>query len=224
MGLNAEARGALFVIADTGLRLSEALNLNETTIHLDGDIPYIEVLPDGRRVKTQDSIRTIPLVGTALAAMKQHPKGFPRYIDKGASFSAYVNGYLLDRGLRPTRKHTVYSLRHSFKDRLIAAKCQDSMIEALMGHADDHPKYGSGPSLDLKFEVLHAIAFTPGRPVGFQRRSPPTSMGLVFGIERIGAALAAVNGSSARWHWRCFWITMRRRYADTKTAIDQTRR
>jgi integrase len=161
MGLNAEARAAVLLIADTGLRLSEAINLNETTIHLDCDIPYIEVLPDGRRVKTKDSIRTIPLVGCALAAMKMHPKGFPRYLDKGASFSAYVNGYLLDKGLRPTRKHTVYSLRHTFKDRLIAAKCQDSMIEALMGHADDHPKYGSGPALDLKAEVLHGIAFTP---------------------------------------------------------------
>lgn len=161
MGLNAEARGALFLIADTGLRLSEAVNLNESSIHLDCDIPHVEVLPDGRRVKTQDSIRTIPLVGCALAAMRQHPAGFPRYLDKGASFSAYVNGYLLDRGLRPTRKHTVYSLRHTFKDRLIAAKCQDSMIEALMGHSDDHPKYGSGPALDLKAEVLHVIAFTP---------------------------------------------------------------
>ncbi len=119
------------------------------------------VLPDGRRVKTKDSIRTIPLVGTALAAMKRHPKGFPRYVDKGASLSAYVNRYLLDKGLRPTRKHTLYSLRHTFKDRLIAAKCQDSMIEALMGHSDDHPKYGSGPALDLKAEALHVIAFMP---------------------------------------------------------------
>lgn len=161
MGMNPEARGAIFLIADTGLRLSEAVNLNESTIHLDCDIPHVEVLPDGRRVKTQDSIRVIPLVGCALAAMQLHPKGFPRYIDKGASFSARVNEYLLARGLRPTRKHTVYSLRHTFKDRLIAAKCQDSMIEALMGHSDDHPKYGSGPALDLKFEVLHAIAFTP---------------------------------------------------------------
>lgn len=161
IGLNDQARRAVFLIADTGLRLSEAVNLNETTIHLDCNIPYVEVLPDGRRVKTADSIRTIPLVGAALAAMRLHPKGFPRYHDKGASFSAYVNGYLQERGLRPTQQHTVYSLRHTFKDRLIAAKCQDSMIEALMGHADDHPKYGEGPSLELKAEVLSAIAFTP---------------------------------------------------------------
>jgi integrase len=161
MGMNDEARRAVMLMADTGLRLSEAVNLNERTIHLDCDIPYIEVLPDGRRVKTRPSIREIPLVGTALAAMKLQRQGFPRYVDKGASFSAYVNGYLLEAGLRPTRKHTVYSLRHTFKDRLIAAQCQDSMIESLMGHSDDHPKYGSGPALDLKHKVLHAIAFNP---------------------------------------------------------------
>jgi integrase len=163
MGLNDEARRAVFLIADSGLRLSEAVNLNETTIFLECSVPYVKVMPDGRRVKTPDSIREIPLVGTALAAMRLHPKGFPRYQDKGASFSAYVNGYLKDAGLRPTPKHTVYSLRHTFKDRLIALKEQDSMIEALMGHADDHPKYGAGPSLELKLEVLQRIAFRPPR-------------------------------------------------------------
>jgi len=159
MGLNDEARRAVMLVADTGLRPSEAINLNETTIHLCGTIPYVHVKPDGRRVKSRDSVRQIPLVGVALAAMRLQPKGFPTYLDEGSSFSAEVNTYLVDRGLRPTPEHSLYSLRHTFKDRLIAAKCEDSMIEALMGHADDHPKYGHGPALDLKLEVLQAIAF-----------------------------------------------------------------
>jgi integrase len=163
MQLNEDARRAIFLIADTGLRLSEAVNLNETTIFLDTKIPYVKVMPDGRRVKSDDSIREIPLVGVALEAMKLQPSGFPRYADKGASLSAYANGWLLQNDLRPTRKHTIYSLRHTFKDRLIAAKEQDSMIEALLGHADDHPKYGSGPDLKLKHEVLKKIAFKPPR-------------------------------------------------------------
>jgi integrase len=161
MGINDEARRAIFLIADTGLRLSEAVNLNKTTIFLDCDIPYVRVIPDGRHVKNSDSVREIPLVGCALAAMQLQPKGFPRYVDKGGQFSETANAYLQKQNLRPTRKHTVYSLRHTFKDRLIAAKQQDSIIEALMGHADDHPKYGSGPSLSLKQEVLQRIAFTP---------------------------------------------------------------
>lgn len=160
MGLNEEARRAVMLIADTGLRLSEAVNLNEATIHLDCGIPYVEVKPDGRRVKTQDSIRQVPLVGVALAAMKLHPQGFPRYHDKGASFSAYVNAYLSDHKLRPTPKHSVYSFRHTFEDRLKATKAQDSMIDELMGHADGKGyKYGSGHPLALKAEVLQAIAF-----------------------------------------------------------------
>lgn len=159
MGLNAEARRTIMLIADTGLRLSEAINLNGTTIHLGCTVPYVKVLPDGRHVKTADSVREIPLVGVALAAMRLQPNGFPKYVDRGSQFSMEVNKYLSAHGLRQTPKHTLYSLRHTFKDRLVAAKCQDSMIEALMGHADDHPKYGDGPSLDLKLEVLQAIAF-----------------------------------------------------------------
>ncbi len=161
MGLNAEARRTIMLIADTGLRLSEAINLNENAIHLDCAVPYVEVLPEGRHVKTAESVREIPLVGVALAAMKLQPKGFPKYVDRGPQFSMEVNRYLTAHGLRPTPKHTLYSLRHTFKDRLVAAKCQDSMIEALMGHADEHPKYGAGPSLALKLEALHAIAFRP---------------------------------------------------------------
>jgi integrase len=63
--------------------------------------------------------------------------------------------------LRPTEEHTVYSLRHSFKDRLIAAEAQDSLIDSLMGHDTYKPKYGKGPSLVLKLKYLQRIAFKP---------------------------------------------------------------
>jgi len=163
MGLNEEARRCVLLIADTGLRLSEAANLNEGTIHLDGDIPYVQVRPDGRRIKTEQSERDIPLVGVSLEAAKAQPRGFPRYADKGASLSAVVNKFLDDKKLRPTKKHSVYSLRHSFKDRLIAAKAPDSLIDSLMGHRGSAPKYGVGPQLDLKLEWLSQIAFIPSR-------------------------------------------------------------
>jgi len=159
MGLNPEARRVVMLIADTGLRLSEAINLNATTVHIDCSIPFVEVRPDGRHVKTSDSIRSIPLVGAAFAAMLLQPSGFPRYVDRSAQISFEVSRYLTAHGLRPTPKHTLYSLRHTFKDRLVAARCEDSVIEALMGHADDHPKYGDGPPLKMKAEVLQAIAF-----------------------------------------------------------------
>jgi integrase len=160
-GLNEDARYIIYVIADTGLRPSEVVNLNRKTIHLNAKIPYVSVLPDGRRLKTDDSLREIPLVGVALAALKMRPEGFPRYRDNSSTFSATANKFLLENGLRPTEDHTVYSLRHSFKDRLIAIEAQDSMIDSLMGHDTYKPKYGKGPSLDLKRKYLQRIAFRP---------------------------------------------------------------
>ena len=91
--------------------------------------------------------------------MKLCPQGFPRYRDKASNLSATVNKYLQENGLRPTEDHSLYSLRHSFKDRLIAAEAPDSMIDSLMGHKSYKPKYGRGPSLELKLKYLQRIAF-----------------------------------------------------------------
>jgi integrase len=160
-GLNEDARHVLFVAADTGLRPSEIVNLTEATICLDAAIPHVKILPEGRRLKTEDSAREIPLVGVALAAMRLHPEGFPRYRDKSSSLSGTLNKFLSENGLRPTKDHSVYSLRHSFKDRLIAAEAPDSLIDSLMGHKTYKPKYGKGPSLELKLKFMSGIAFTP---------------------------------------------------------------
>src|SRR5260370_649037 len=40
-GLNEDARFVIYVAVETGLRLSEVVNLQESTIHLDAAIPYV---------------------------------------------------------------------------------------------------------------------------------------------------------------------------------------
>jgi integrase len=158
-GLNEDARHVLYVVADTGLRPSEVVNLTESAICLDSPIPHVKILPEGRKLKTEDSEREIPLVGVALAAMRLHPQGFPRYRDKSSGLSSTLNKYLSENGLRPTTDHSVYSLRHSFKDRLIAVEAPDSLIDSLMGNKTYKPRYGKGPSLELKLKFLEQIAF-----------------------------------------------------------------
>ncbi len=160
-GLNEDARFVLYVVTETGMRPSEVVNLRKDAIRLDAKIPYVKIQPDGRKLKTEDSEREIPLVGIALAAMRLRPEGFPRYRDKSASLSATLNKFLAENGLRPTKGHSVYSLRHSFKDRLVAAEAPDSLIDSLMGHKTYKPKYGKGPSLELKLKFLEAIALRP---------------------------------------------------------------
>lgn len=157
--LNEDARFVVYVMIETGLRLSEICNLTERTIFLNAPVPYVRVEAEGRRLKTESSARELPLVGVALAALRQRPGGFPVYRDKAAGLSATVNKFLTENKLRPTNEHTVYSLRHSFKDRLVAVEAPDSLIDALMGHATHKPKYGRGPSLELKLKFLERIAF-----------------------------------------------------------------
>ncbi|MDX8432771.1 integrase [Mesorhizobium abyssinicae] len=158
-GLNDEARHLVYLIADTGLRLSEAANLTAETIHLDHEIPHVQVRPNGRRLKTDHSARDIPLVGCALDVMKLHPNGFPRYRDKAASLSALVNKVLGKKKLLPTSEHSLYSLRHTFEDRLTAVEAPEKVTASLMGHKWIRPKYGAGPSLMQKHEWLQKIAF-----------------------------------------------------------------
>ncbi len=158
-GLNEDARFVLYVMIETGLRPSEIVNLRENTIVLEARVPHVRIVADGRRLKTQDSEREIPLVGVALKTLRQRPHGFPKYRDKATSLSATVNKFLLENGLRPTQDHTVYSLRHSFRDRLVGVEAPDSLIDSLMGHKTYKPKYGKGPSLELKLKFLEQIAF-----------------------------------------------------------------
>ena len=40
-----EARWLVALISDTGMRLSEAAGLSKEDIHLDADIPYVEIRP-----------------------------------------------------------------------------------------------------------------------------------------------------------------------------------
>ena len=159
-GLNDEARAVLLVMVETGARPSEIINLQADFIDLDGQIPHVRIRPDGRRLKTQQSSRDVPLVGVALEAMKGFPAGFPRYRDNGGSLSAAVNKYLEENDLRPTPAHSLYSLRHSFKDRLREAEVPEEMIDELMGHVNRKPKYGDGYGLKLKQKWLQAIAFS----------------------------------------------------------------
>jgi len=46
---------------------------------------------------------------------------------------------LADHGLRETERHTLYSLRHGFKDRQRTTAATDEMKDELMGHDTGKP-------------------------------------------------------------------------------------
>jgi integrase len=158
--VNDQVRDAIYIIMETGARPSEIMNLTEQRIVLDGEIPYIRIQAEDAELKTEYSERDVPLVGMALDAMRRHAKGFPRYLDKADNFSATAMKHFKKYKLLPTAKHKIYSFRHSFKDRLKAAEAPEELIDELMGHSIDKPKYGDGYGLKVKLKWIQTIAFT----------------------------------------------------------------
>ncbi|MCB6179039.1 tyrosine-type recombinase/integrase [Rhodobacter sp. Har01] len=156
-GLNTEARCILLGMINTGYRPSEGAALLPTHIQLDGTVPHILIRPEGRQLKTRNAKRTIPLAGVSLQALRECRNGFPRYRDK-PGLSATINKFLRENRLMESDDHVVYSLRHSFEDRLLAAGVDERIRRDLMGHALDRERYGSGASLEQAHEIVQRIA------------------------------------------------------------------
>ncbi len=151
--LNDESLHILYAIMDTGTGPKEICGLVPEDIHLDHEVPHIEIRPNKiRKLKTGHRSRKIPLIGQSLIAFKKYPQGFPSHTHPtGAdNFSANVNKYLKLHGLIETEAHGIYSLRHTFKDRMRKHKLPPELQNYLMGHKDGSmgAHYGSGYSLN----------------------------------------------------------------------------
>jgi integrase len=157
-GVNPEARGVLYLMVETGIRPSEACGLTEDDIQLDCLVPHIIVGDARRELKSDNAQRMIPLVGVSLMAMQANPNGFPRYWDKAGSLSALLNKALQARGLRPLKKQSLYSLRHSFESRLTVAGVDDPVRAELMGHTYYR---ANGGSLEFKRDCIRRAALRP---------------------------------------------------------------
>ncbi len=156
-GLNLEARCILLGMINTGYRPSEAQDLLPQHIRLDVDVPHISIEPVNRTLKTQASQRIIPLVGISLEAFKLCPNGFPRYAGS-PNLSAAVNKFLRENGLTESPEHTLYGLRHSFEDRMLARDVDERIRRDVMGHSLSRERYGEGASLEKLAGILHLVA------------------------------------------------------------------
>lgn len=160
-GLNDEARDVLQMMVNTGAGLAEVVGARLEDLRLDDPTPSLVITAHGgRQLKTGHRGRVIPLLGVSLDAARRRrgAGGFPRYADAADTLSAAVNKHLADRGLRETPRHTAYSLRHAFQDRLIAAEVPERLQAHLMGHRLARPRYGAGPTLEHLATWLQRIA------------------------------------------------------------------
>ena len=162
-----EPRWLIALISDTGMRLAESAGLAKEDIHLDGDIPYVDIKPHPwRRLKTNSSIRRLPLVEASLwAARRAYIASndrfmFPKYCDEiechSNSASAALNKWL---NPRVPIGCVMHSFRHSLRDRLRAVECPADIIDAIGGWTTEGIglQYGEGHSLSVKLRWMKKL-------------------------------------------------------------------
>ena len=154
-----ENRWLIAMIADTGMRLSEAVGLLIDDIKLDETTPHITLQKHPwRPLKTASSQRDIPLIGSALKGAERvvgqgNRFAFPRYCSElkcnANSASAALNKWLKHR---LPEGCVIHSFRHSLRDRLRAVECPSDIIDAIGGWntAGIGHKYGKGRDLIVK--------------------------------------------------------------------------
>ena len=157
--LDRDRRNALLVMIGIGARPGEIVNMLPENIHLDVDIPHIEIKPTAdMAIKTRHSERRIPLIGFALDAMRdQGEGGFTNHRDKVENITGRINSWLKSNDLQPKGDETTYSLRHMFEDLGKDAAIEDEMRLYLFGHAVKRPKYGRGYLLESSKQALERM-------------------------------------------------------------------
>jgi integrase len=163
-GLNPQARNILLMMINSGARPSEVAGLKVEHLDLTGDIPMMSFVPDGRQLKNDHSERRVPLHGVSLDAARDAlgaAKGdelFPAYFGRD-KVSDTINKFLRENGLKESETTTLYSLRHSFEDRLIEAGVADRVRADLFGHALQRERYGEGGGDEMRYQAIKAVSF-----------------------------------------------------------------
>jgi hypothetical protein len=154
-------RELIIGMAEQGCRDSEIIGLDpDADVILTDNIPHINVRPNQyRSLKNKPSKRKLPLVGYALEIARETGfKNLELYRHSPDKASSTINKYLRKNGLFPTDKHSLYSFRHSFKDRLDAVEAPEKIIKDLMGHTPGRVNYGEGTSLDHRSTWMEKIS------------------------------------------------------------------
>ncbi len=168
----------------TGMRLGEIVQLENCDVGEIDDIEFIFVWAgeNGQKtIKTLQRKRKIPvhqelircgLLDYVAGRRKADPKGrlFPEVRlgtmgDPSHAFSKQFGRYLDAIGLK-SRKLTFHSLRHTFKDALMAAEVPEATAKALMGHSDAsvHAIYGSGITIGHLNSAIQKVKY----PLNFE--------------------------------------------------------
>lgn len=130
------------LLEGTGCRGSEIIGLRVEDVRLNHEYPHVVVeWHEGRRIKTNASVRDVPLVGDTLAAAQEAVKRageskmlFEKYAYEGGPNAVSQALMVKLRELTNNERHVVYSLRHNMKDYLMKAGVGERDENLILGH------------------------------------------------------------------------------------------
>jgi integrase len=156
------------LMLDTGMRVSECCGLMVKDIHLEVETPYLQIYRNNvRDLKTKNSRRLIPLVGSSLSAMQEAVSRstgdfiFPRYVDEASGSIKENNASAACKkrlvALLGKDTPTSHGFRHTLNTRLRNAECPKDIRNELQGWAKGiSDRYGSPSDLKVKAKYLNA--------------------------------------------------------------------
>ena len=153
-----DRRWLIALISDTGMRLAEAAGLHIDDLHLDEEIPYVDIRPHPwRSLKTKGSQRQVPLVGASLWAAQRIKQtasscfAFDRYTDN-QQCRANSASNALNKWMQTNFRNdiVIHGFRHALRDRLRAVQCPSEMIDQIGGWSSGKigEGYGNGHELE----------------------------------------------------------------------------
>ena len=162
-----DRRWLIALISDTGMRLAEAAGLHVDDLHLEEEIPYVDIRPHSwRSLKTKGSQRQVPLVGASLWAAQRIKQtasscfAFDRYTDnqqcRANSASNALNKWIQTHFREDI---VIHGFRHALRDRLRAVQCPSEMIDQIGGWstAGVGQAYGEGYSVSGLHDFMLAL-------------------------------------------------------------------
>jgi len=158
------------VCAYGALRLDEAGQLDrDDIVEVNGVWCYRIAAGEGRKVKTRNALRLVPihsaLLGELLAYREARPKGNLWGLTKGRTgYTANVGKWFARRldTIVDDRRKTLHSLRHTISTSLKAKGVEEYLIAQLLGHANasiTSGRYGKAVPVETMRDVVERISY-----------------------------------------------------------------
>lgn len=160
-----QERLLLTILITTGMRLDEAALMSwERVVDYNG-VRCFSLVNDTEdvKVKNRGSMRYIPVPDILKPLLGKGGKGrlFNYRIDKDGKAQAKASDAVMPyiRSVTANDRKVAHSLRGNFKDLVREADVSKEINDFITGHAqgDVGGKYGAGPSLSKRFEVLNLL-------------------------------------------------------------------